>query len=227
MKNFKRIQLLIIFFALNVFVFGQKECKVLLPEISGIYEGKCKKGLAHGKGKAVGIDTYEGHFRKGLPNGIGTYTYSNGAKYVGEWIAGQREGEGKYTFKINDKDSIQDGLWEKGKYLGPVPEKPKVTINKGVDRYSIERISSGNPDRVLIYFFQNGVPNMGISEFLISGSSGIEIRLGNGVGYEFIVFPFTGRVNYMTWNKIHTAQFLVTFEFVIYGQGNWEVKIHN
>ncbi len=227
MKNSKRIRLLIIFFALSIFVFGQKECKVLLPEISGTYEGKCKKGLAHGKGKSVGIDTYEGHFRKGLPNGFGTYTYSTGAKYIGEWIGGKKDGEGKYTFKINDKDSIQDGLWEKGKYLGLVPEKPKVTINKGVDRYSIDRMGSGNPDRVLIYFFQNGAPNRGISEFLISGSSGIDLKLGNGIGYEFIEFPFTGRVNYVTWNKMHTAQLLVTFEFVIYGPGNWEVKIHN
>ena len=227
MKNFKRIKLLIIFFALSVFVFGQKECKVLLPEISGTYEGKCKKGLAHGKGKAVGIDTYEGRFRKGLPEGVGTYTYASGAKYIGEWLGGKREGKGIYTFKFDNKDCIQDGLWEKGKYLGPEPMKPKVLINKGVDRYSIERIGKGNPDRVLISFIQNGSPNRGISEFLISGSSGIEMKLGNAIGYEFIVFPFTGKVNYMTWNKIHTAQLLVTFEFEIYGPGNWEVRIHN
>jgi hypothetical protein len=227
MKNSKRIRLLIIFIALNVFVFGQKECKVLLPDISGIYEGKCKKGLAHGKGKAVGTDTYEGRFRKGLPNGFGTYTYSNGAKYVGEWKSGRRDGEGKYTFKFNDKDSIQNGLWEKGKYLGPVPEKPKVIINRGVDRYRIERISSGNPDRVLISFFQNGAPNNDIFELLISASSGVEMKLGSSIGYEFVVFPFTGKVEYYTWNKIHGALCRVTFEFVIYGSGNWEVKIHN
>jgi len=227
MKNYKRIKLLIVFFALSIFVFGQKECKVLLPEISGTYEGKCKKGLAHGKGKAVGIDTYEGRFRKGLPDGVGTYIYANGAKYIGEWLGGKREGKGIYTFNYKDKDSIQDGLWEKGKYLGPVPKKPKVLISNGVDRYNIERIGSGNPDRVLISFFQNGAPNRGISEFLISGSSGIEMKLGNATGYEFVVFPFTGKVNYMTWNKLHTAQFLVTFEFIIYGPGNWDVRIHN
>jgi len=227
MKNFKRIKLLIIFFALSVFVFGQKECKVLLPEISGTYEGKCKKGFAQGKGKAVGIDTYEGRFRKGLPEGVGTYTYASGAKYIGEWLGGKREGKGIYTFKFNGSDSIQDGLWEKGEYLGPVPKKPRLINSSGVDRYKIERIGKGNPDRVMISFFQNGSPNNEIFELLMTASSGVEMKLGSSMGYEFVEFPFTAKLEYYTWNKIHSATCRATFEFVIYGSGNWEVKIYN
>jgi len=44
---------------------AQNRCKVLKKEISSEYHGKCKKGLAHGKGKADGIDSYYGHFTKG------------------------------------------------------------------------------------------------------------------------------------------------------------------
>ncbi|MGV8092965.1 MAG: hypothetical protein AB2L24_14000 [Mangrovibacterium sp.] len=42
-------------------------CKVLLTEISGSYEGECKKGLADGFGKATGVDQYEGELKKRLP----------------------------------------------------------------------------------------------------------------------------------------------------------------
>jgi hypothetical protein len=57
---------------------GVENCKVLLPALSGNYEGGCKKGLADGKGKASGTDVYEGEFSKELPHGKGTYTWSNG-----------------------------------------------------------------------------------------------------------------------------------------------------
>jgi hypothetical protein len=57
-----------------------EDCKVLLPALSGSYEGSCKKGVADGRGKASGTDAYEGEFRKGLPDGKGTCTWSNGDK---------------------------------------------------------------------------------------------------------------------------------------------------
>lgn len=43
---------------------GQSECKVLLPALSGSYEGGCRKGLADGDGVAIGTDTYKGSFKK-------------------------------------------------------------------------------------------------------------------------------------------------------------------
>lgn len=42
-----------------------------------------KKGKVYGQEKAFGIDTYVGDFRKGLPDAKGTYTWSNGDKYIG------------------------------------------------------------------------------------------------------------------------------------------------
>jgi len=68
-----KIILRILFFTFLSFalsqLFSQDDCKVLIPEISGQYVGKCKKGLAHGKGLAIGIDRYEGSFKKGYPEG--------------------------------------------------------------------------------------------------------------------------------------------------------------
>lgn len=65
-----KIKLLKIVILLYVIIFNpfktnaQQQCKVLLHEISGKYEGDCKKGLAHGVGKAIGRDTYEGEIKK-------------------------------------------------------------------------------------------------------------------------------------------------------------------
>ena len=114
---------------LPLLLFGQENCKVLNPAISGNYEGKCKNGLASGKGVAIGLDRYEGQFSKGLADGDGTYTWSTGEIYVGEWKAGLRNGTGAYTMYVNGKDSIQSGVWENDKYLGTKPKAPKIRLN--------------------------------------------------------------------------------------------------
>ena len=68
------------------------DCKVLITGISGKYSGGCRKGLAHGKGTAQGMDTYAGKFKRGLPDGTGIYTWADGSYYEGQWKAGKREG---------------------------------------------------------------------------------------------------------------------------------------
>lgn len=94
----------------SIIGLGQNECKVLVPEISENYDGKCKKGLAQGKGTASGIDNYVGRFVKGLPDGKGVYTWANGDKYDGYWDKGKRNGEGTFSFRINNKDSVFSGI---------------------------------------------------------------------------------------------------------------------
>ena len=69
--------------------------------------------------------------------------------------------------------------------------------------------------------------NTTISNFLISSDTGAETTLGNLVGYEFIDFPITIKVNYMTLNKTKTATYQVIFEFTINDPGDWRVEIHN
>ncbi len=225
MKKHKRSTLVLFLCTFSLFLFGQQDCKVLLTEIAGTYEGKCKKGLAHGKGKAMGKDTYEGQFRQGLPYGRGTYTWSTGEVYSGQWKDGYRNGEGVYRYKINGEDNVQSGIWDHGKYIGPKPERPRVIRRVSVDKYSIKRLGDGS--RVLIDLYMNGVPNTEIEAFSILGTTGNEFRIGHSFGYENITFPFFCKINYKTWNKLHAYQHNVIFEFEIIEPGDWRVVITN
>lgn len=198
-------------------------CKVLMPEISGKYEGGCKKGLANGLGKAIGKDTYVGSFKKGLPNGIGIYTWTKtGAVYDGNWKKGFRKGKGKYTITINGKDSITQGYWDKNKYIG----KNKVT-----KRYSVifkRGISN-------LYFFKNGDGNQVIIEvdeiqsptnLLMQGSSGSQFSYAY-TGFQNITFPFKGRITYDIKNKLSATSHYCALEFEIFEPGDWTIKIRN
>lgn len=90
-----------------------------MPLLKGTYTGDCKKGKANGKGKAVGMDTYEGTFKSGLPDGEGIYTWSNGNRYNGQFAGGMKEGYGTMLYKrVNAKDSIVEGHWIKDIYAG-------------------------------------------------------------------------------------------------------------
>ena len=40
---------------------------------------------------------YEGEFKDGKYDGQGTYTWSDGRKYVGEWLDGKQNGHGTVT----------------------------------------------------------------------------------------------------------------------------------
>ena len=210
----------------SVNLLAQKNCKVLNPNIDSIYSGKCKKGLANGKGEAIGIDTYKGKFSKGLPNGRGTYTWANGDTYTGHWDDGARNGEGKLTLKLAENDSILDGLWENDKYLGPKPIRPKVLSKTSIDRYSFKK-TGGPKQRVLISFLQNGNRNTSISNLLMSSSNGVETSFGNLVGYDMIDFPVKIKVNYETLTKLRAARIQAIFEFEITEPGDWKVEIHN
>ena len=211
---------------LSQFVYSQKECKVLVEDLVGTYDGRCKKGLAHGKGEAIGTDRYKGAFSKGFPKGKGTYTWANGDVYTGQWKKGKRDGEGKFTFTINEKDTVLDGLWRNDKYLGPKPLPPKIIMKRSVDRYSIKKIGN-DKNRVLISFKQNGMRNPNISGLLITSSGGIETSVGYLTGYEKINFPINIKLRYKTKNKLLTSEYDVEFEFVISEPGDWIVEIHN
>lgn len=206
--------------------FAQAKCKVLVKEIAGSYEGKCKKGLASGKGVAVGTDRYEGRFSEGLPQGEGTYTWSNGDSYTGDWFMGKRHGEGVMTLHNNGKDSIQAGIWQKDMYIGPKPPKPMVLYQTSVDRYTFQKNMSFK-SRVLMDFNQNGMRNKGITNFLMSSSSGYETKLGESIGYDEVTFPVTIKVSYTTPNKLNTMPVSVKFEFMISEPGDWVVTLTN
>ncbi len=101
-----------------------QECEVKMETIKGKYTGECPDKKAHGKGKSIGTDQYEGDFKNGYPDGIGTYTWQNRDYYTGSWKKGLQDGNGEMHYKVAiGADSIVKGFWKKGKYIG-LYEKP-------------------------------------------------------------------------------------------------------
>jgi hypothetical protein len=95
-----KTKLLVLLFLLSPFIYSRaQDCSVEKAEIKGSYSGDCKKGKANGKGKAAGTDSYEGDFRAGLPDGNGTYKWSNGNEYTGAFAKGLKEGRGTLVYK--------------------------------------------------------------------------------------------------------------------------------
>lgn len=204
---------------------AQTECKVLVPALDGDYEGKCKKGLAHGKGVARGIDTYTGTFRKGVPHGKGKYEWSTGEFYEGDWKNGLRDGEGVYIFEINERDTTLAGLWEQDRYMGPKPEKPKVIQKNNIERVSFYR--QGDGQKVEMEFYLAGAVNGSLENLSIVGSSGAEFSIGRAVGFQNIEFPFECKVIYRSSNALMTVQRNCSLEFKISQPGIWQVRIYN
>mgnify|MGYP002388643376 FL=1 len=200
----------------------QNDCKVLLESISGTYTGKCKKGLAHGKGSAQGIDYYEGTFSKGLPSGKGLYRWSDGSYYDGEWKDGKKDGRGKL---VRDGSEIS-GFWKNDEYIGKEIIPPyKVTRSLNLARSTFKR--SGAIEGVRILFLQAGSENVAIENLSIASSSGSDYRSGKMYGIQNVFFPLDVKIQYFTWNKMRTGKVEVIFEFTINEPGAWEVTLNN
>lgn len=212
-------------FSIPFLMIGQDACKVLVPEISGQYIGKCKKGLAHGEGLAIGLDRYEGNFKKGYPDGKGTYVWSNGEVYTGEWQKGKKQGVGELTYYNEEDTLLMSGVWENNEYIGPVPEKPKVLTSSGIERYAFQRQGDGN--QLTINFFINGSNNTNLEDLNVIPSSGTRFSTGGSIGIESVSFPLTCKISYYSWNKMHTSRVFSRFEFKITQPGRWVLNIHN
>ncbi|MFP4470902.1 MAG: hypothetical protein ACLFPE_09465 [Bacteroidales bacterium] len=206
--------------------FAQNDCKVMMAEIDSIYEGKCKRGYAHGQGMAIGEDRYEGKFRKGMPHGLGTYTWSTGEIYTGHFVEGELDGEGIYTYKSNGNDTTITGIWERNEYMGPIPEKPKVHQQISIDRINFNKLGD-TPNQVVIAFMQNGRHNTDIENLLLTADSGFDYELGQSRGFREVKFPVTVSAKYNTWNKMRTRRVYSSFEFIISEPGNWQVDVIN
>ena len=120
---------------------------VLKKELVGKYEGEQKKGLANGKGTATGTDTYTGDFIKGLPDGVGVYTDSNGNVYKGSFRLGLREGKGEFIPPASSTEKPMTGYWMDDKYVGKDKIEP-YEISKKLGSVS-PRIYSTGPGNVI------------------------------------------------------------------------------
>lgn len=228
----KAITYLIFLFAGTAFITAQEDsCKVLKAGIEKEYSGKCKKGLADGKGIAKGRFLYEGDFKKGLPHGKGTLKFSEEEFYVGEWKDGLQDGKGALHYKVKGIDSIKVGVWEKGNYIGKKAISPYlVKYVSGVDRYSLSMSGEGDGgklSRVIIKFIQNGGTNTSVSNVMLQGNSGNRTSINNVEGFENISFPFLCKITYNTLNKFRTGTNTAIIEFVINKPGDWELILNN
>jgi hypothetical protein len=74
-------------------------CRVLDPELQGVYQGGCENGLAEGRGEARGQAHYQGEFSAGRKHGKGAKTWpSSGDRYEGDFVDDRKEGKGTYVW---------------------------------------------------------------------------------------------------------------------------------
>ena len=196
-------------------MMAQENCKVLVPTLQGQYTGKCKKGLAHGKGVAVGLERFEGQFSQGLPNGTGIWTYTNGSFFTGQFKNGKREGKGVLTLPPTDTDSLLTGYWHNDTYVGATVFRPYIiTRNYSIERFNINHLNkTGSILDIKLYF--NGARNENVENLQLWGDSGFEMTGFNRIGFEQITFPFKGKISYKTWNSIHFFYFFFLLFFKI------------
>jgi hypothetical protein len=212
--------LLMITFLLPVKAQDTSNCRVLVPELSGHYEGGCKNGLAQGQGMASGRNSYTGNFRKGYPHGKGTYTWANGDVYKGDFVMGKREGDGQLT----RRDTTIEGIWKNDVYDGPKPLKPKIVYQYNV--YNTTFVRTGEGGKLTISFWQNHMVNK-IQSLDIAGSSGTITQSGNYTNLYNIEFPFTCKITYDSWNSLRTVLNNCVLEFEIKQPGEWDLRIVN
>ncbi|MGK7394844.1 MAG: hypothetical protein ACNS62_09730 [Candidatus Cyclobacteriaceae bacterium M3_2C_046] len=199
--------------------FNDDDCKVLIPEISGTYEGDCRRGLAHGDGKSQGTDSYEGEFKKGLPDGYGKYTWSDGHYYEGEWKKGEKEGEGKLVYmRTGKEDSVVTGFWEEDKYTGQYEDPYKILSKSTEIQRVVVRKLAATPKEINVRF------NRGTQRLILEGGNPAN---QTGSGWINIDFPFKGLVE----TQVSTTQGTgvgtrtVKMEFEIYEEGQWEIQV--
>ncbi|HBE41148.1 MAG TPA: hypothetical protein DDW27_08090 [Bacteroidales bacterium] len=221
-KNILKFVLSGIFLFAGMAIYSQDTgSTVKMESISGSYSGKIKKGLAHGKGSAEGIDRYAGEFRKGLPHGSGTYTWGNGDYYTGRWKYGLKDGEGKLV----SGDSIVEGIWKEDSYLGKELIAPyKINRSMYVTRSSFKKINSANHE-VVVKLIRGGIENSGVENFMIAYSSGTQYKAGHHTGIQNPVFPLDIKVTFSAWNMFRSAKSEVIFDFTINQPGRWDVVI--
>jgi len=223
----KKFILTIVFYTTLNFVFSQNNkdnCKVLLQEISDSYVGKCKNGLAHGKGTAKGIDIYVGKFKKGFPHGKGKYTWKNGDYYNGRWKVGKKEGTGTMYTVQNKKEVL--GIWKADKFVKVLPKpKYKIIRKEGIAGVSFIKKSDSEFNKVELVFVSNGNTSRSAGYLNISSSTGSISQTSFFSGVENVVYPIECNIDFKAPNKTNTLLLNYILKFKIFEEGSWEVKI--
>lgn len=216
MKSINQLLVLVVFILSLSFAFGQEksDCNIVDDELEGVYVGKCKDGLANGKG----VLTYK--------NSDGKYMF------VGQFKKGKMHGEGQlFVFEGIDKKLLKEGVWKKGVYKGEkksTSSSYQIKRKTNVDRYSVSKISDGT-NKVSFKFMQSGQRNS-ITNLSVIGDSGTQrgnaFDIANS-GYDNFSIPFNCKISYTTLNKMRSVSYDVEFELVINEPGVWQVILNN
>jgi hypothetical protein len=198
---------------------------VLRKELAGKYEGSQKKGLAHGIGTAIGIDTYTGEFKKGLPEGEGVYTDNLGNVYKGSFHLGKKEGKGVFTPVQSSTEQLLTGYWEDDKYVGKEKIEPYLVSNKtGACNPRIYAVGAGNKIEISAINPVNS-SYLGINIFMIGKA--VDRYSSGRYYYEECSFPIEFDMNYTCSNKLGTATIANTVRIKINKPGSWVITLKN
>ena len=129
---------------------AQAACRVLDPELIGVYRGGCKDGLAEGYGEANGTAEYKGGFHAGRKQGKGLKIWPSGDRYEGDFVADRKEGIGKYTWSPRGPSA---GETYRGAYLNDRRNGYGVYEWPSGDRYAGEWVNdaiTGMPTPAMI-----------------------------------------------------------------------------
>ncbi|MDD4994320.1 MAG: hypothetical protein PHR83_19025 [Paludibacter sp.] len=205
-------------------------CKVLLDKISGIYTGDCKNGLANGKGKSVGEDTYTGSFKDGLPDGKGKYTYKNGDVFIGNWLRGKKDGQGKFEISINGKKNTINGYWKENEYVGlsePVVSF-KVTSSTGIFDYKVQKIKPVNEfdtDNKITISIKSAFTDFLPFDLKIEKSSGEIAQVGKKFVLTNYFCPVHCEISYTV--LVASTRKQCRFSIDIVEKGNFTINLNN
>lgn len=222
---------LLIFFSLCTIAIQSdaQDCSVELSALQGSYEGDCKRGLAHGSGKAIGKDSYEGAFKKGLPHGEGTYQWANGDVYTGEFVKGQKKGHGVMMHASTGLK--QEGYWIDDEYIGS-EMKPYTIVQKSnsILRVTFKRIS-GDEEKIKFSFSRLGKP-IKVSSLNVQSDFGVEL---NQTDYDRTftvhdfpcdpVFSFTAEANRDVTGSQKGTDLEGNLNFQLRQSGSWLINI--
>ncbi len=216
---------MILIFTKNYSQEKNENCKVLMSTISQNYTGECYNGLANGKGKAIGIDTFVGYFKDGLPNGKGKYTFQNGSLFEGNWNMGKKEGEGKFTFFISKRKMVQKGFWLNDEYFGNTdPNEFFVIKNKSnIPYYNFTR-NDDEKNKLVFSMIASNLKFVPIN-FALKTSSGIKINGLKEITISDFSLPFHFEVEYVIFKSGNLVT--CSFAFDINKPGNYELQLIN
>ena len=229
---------------LSVSMLKAQDCEVKLPSINKSYTGDCKKGQASGYGTAEGESvSYEGEFKKGLPEGEGKLIFKDGRSFKGEWKNGEIYGYGEL---IQNDGKVQSGYFkgtiENFRYMGE--EKAsligyKILKTERLDNATNSFVNSDpNGNSVTIKIFENNIRQITNFEILEITSGIIQLTTNEGgrltTEIVNVVFPITLGLRYIIPygtqdttlpGGVDSLNSPRQIEFIIYEPGQWTVTI--